>query len=452
MTRPTPRRPSAQSRKSQPQRRAAAPAAEPRVLDLTIGEIGARGDGIAEAEGTRIFVPLTVPGDRVRVRVAEPASTRGEGLRAELLDLLEPGPGRAEPACGHFGRCGGCTLQHLDDSGYAAWKVGLVRGTLSRVGLGGVPLEPLSRTPRGARRRARFAALKRGGRVWFGFNERMSHRLADLADCPVLTPRLTALIAPLRDLLAGVLPDGGACDVVASDLEGGIDLLLVGPRSLDRAARDRLVSFGEDAVARISWQADDRGSPEPIAHRRPAAVRFAGVPVTPPPGAFLQASAEGEAALVTAVTRAVGEAVGQAGRVADLFAGIGTFALPLARSAAVHAVEGDAAAVAALGKAVAGQRLTVERRDLFEAPLSAKELSRFDAVVFDPPRAGAAAQAEALAQSKVPLVVGVSCNPATFARDARTLVDGGYALSRVYPVDQFLWSAHVELVGVFRRP
>ncbi|MGF7175566.1 class I SAM-dependent RNA methyltransferase [Azospirillum doebereinerae] len=426
------------------------PPAEPKTLDVTIAEIGARGDGIALAEGMRLFVPLTVPGDRVRVRVSDPAG-KGEGVRAELLETLESGPGRGEPACKHFGRCGGCTLQHLEDGAYAAWNADLVRGALARVGLGDTPLEPLSRTPPGARRRARFAALKRGKRVWFGFNERQSHRLVDLEECPVLTPRLLALVEPLRALLAGVLPDGGACDVVASDLEGGIDLLMVGPRGLDRAARERLVAFEPDAVARIAWQADDRGTPEPVANRRPAAVRFGGVPIVPPPGAFLQASAEGEAALVAAVLKAVGGAVGAAARVADLFAGLGTFSVPLAQRAAVHAVEGDAAAVAALSRSVQGLRLTAERRDLFENPLTAKELNRFDAVVFDPPRAGAAAQTEALAASKVPLAVGVSCNPATFARDARTLADGGYRLTRVHPVDQFLWSAHVELVGVFER-
>ncbi len=421
--------------------------AEPRIVDVTVAEVGARGDGIASVEGVKVFVPLTVPGDRVRVHIKESANDKGEALRADLLEILEPGTGRGTARCGHFGTCGGCTLQHMDDEAYAAWKVGQVRGALARVGLGDAPFVPLSRTPPAARRRARFAALKRGKRVWFGFNERLSHRLVDLEDCPVLAPRLTALVEPLRALLLQVLPEGGACDVIAADLEGGIDLVLVGPRSLDRAARERLVAFNESEVARISWQPDDRGAPEPIAHRRPVAVRFAGVPVTPPPGAFLQASAEGEAALVSAVL----EHVGEAKRVADLFAGLGTFSVPLAQRAAVHAVEGDALAQAALNKAAGSLRLTTERRDLFENPLTAKELARFDAVVFDPPRAGAAAQAQALAVSKVPLVVAVSCNPATFARDARTLADGGYALTRVYPVDQFLWSAHVEVVGVFTR-
>ncbi|PWC34658.1 RNA methyltransferase [Azospirillum sp. TSO35-2] len=416
------------------------------MLDVTITDVGARGDGLAHEEGLRLFVPFTVTGDRVRVRVGD-AADKGEGVRAELLEILEPGPGRGTAPCRHFGRCGGCTLQHMTDEAYAAWTVGMVRGALDRVGLGDTPLEPLSRTPPAARRRARFAALKRGKRVWFGFNERQSHRLVDLEECPVLTPRLFALVEPLRRLLVGLLPEGGDADVVLTDLEGGADLLLVGPRSLDRAARETLVGFEPERVARIAWQATDRSAPEPVANRRPALVRFGDVLIQPPPGAFLQASAAGEAALVAAV----GEAVGEAARVADLFAGIGTFSIPLAQRSAVHAVEGDEAAVAAVGRVVQGLRLTVERRDLFENPLTAKELNRYDAVVFDPPRAGAAAQAAALAMSKVPRVVGVSCNPTSFARDARLLVDGGYRLVRLWPVDQFLWSAHVELVGLFER-
>lgn len=442
--RPSGKRPFAKGRP--PARKTAQPPADMREMEVAITDVGARGDGVAFADGLRLFVPHTVAGDRVRVRVAD-GDGKGEGVRAELLEVLQPGPGRQAPPCRHFGRCGGCTLQQMDDAAYAAWNSGMVRGALERVGLGDVPMEPLARTPAGARRRARFAALKRGKRVWFGFNERQSHRLVDLEECPILAPRLFALVEPLRAMLAELLPDGGDADVVLTDLEGGADLLLVGPRSLDRAAREALVAFEPERIARIAWQPTDRAAAEPVANRRPAFIRFAGVPIQPPPGAFLQASAEGEAALVAAVR----EGVGQAGRIADLFAGIGTFSIPLAQQAAVHAVEGDEAAVSALGRAVQGLRLTVERRDLFENPLGAKDLNRYDAVVFDPPRAGAAAQAAALAGSKVPRVVGVSCNPASFARDARVLVDGGYRLAKVWPVDQFLWSAHVELVGLFER-
>lgn len=419
--------------------------AAPRIAELTIAEVGARGDGIAVHDGMRVFVPLTVPGDRVRVRLGE---AKGEGVRGDLQDLLEPGPGRGDPACRHFGACGGCTLQHMDDAAYAAWKVAQVGAALARVRLDGVPMAPLARTAPGARRRARLAALRKGRTVRLGFNERLSHRLVDLAACPVLVPRLEGLIAPLRAALADVLADGQGCDAVLTDLDGGVDLLLVGPRTLDRAAREALVAFAESAgVARLSWQPDDHGAAEPVAHRAPVVARFAGGAVVPPPGAFLQASAAGEAALVAAVQ----EGVGPVARVADLFAGLGTFSLPLAQRAAVHAVEGDAAAVAALGRAVQGLRLTAERRNLFDDPLTAKELARFDAVVFDPPRTGAPEQSLWLAKSTVPTVVAVSCNPATLARDLRTLVDGGYRIESVTPIDQFLWSSHVEVVAVLRR-
>jgi 23S rRNA (uracil1939-C5)-methyltransferase len=418
------------------------------LVELTVGSLGARGDGIAvAADGRRVFLPLTVPGDRVRAKLGAEAGP--EGVRGDVVAVLEPGPDRAEPVCPHFGVCGGCALQHVADAAYAAAKLDSIRVPLARVGLGDVPFAPLARTAPGERRRARFAALKKGGRTRFGFNERQSHRLADLTACPVLRPELAALITPLRAELNAILPDGGRADVMASVMEGGIDLMLVGPPRLDGAARDRLARFAETmGLARLSWRPDDRRGAEPIAHRLPLAARFDGIAVTPPPGAFLQASAAGEAAL----TQAVVEAVAGAGRIADLFAGLGTFALPLARTAAVAAVEGDGAAVDALNRSGHGRRLTATRRDLFETPLTAKELARFDAVVFDPPRAGAAAQAAVLAASRVPLVVGVSCNPATFARDARALADGGYELVAVHPVDQFLWSSHVELAGVFRRP
>lgn len=424
-------------------------------MDIT--SIGSRGDGLAVgSDGTRLFVPFTTAGDRWRVAVRPNAQAagKGEGLRAEPVELLTAGPDRAEPACQHFGRCGGCTLQHLTDDAYAGWKVGQLRAALVRVGLGDVPVEGLVACRPGTRRRARLAALKRGGKVWLGFNERMSHRLVDVEDCPVLTPRLLALVAPLRQMLAGLLSDGGDCDVMLSDLDGGIDMLMIGPRRLGSAERDLMVGFAPEAVARISWRADDHAGIEPVASRRPAVVRFGDITLHPPPGVFLQASVEGENALVAAVMAVVKELVDTGRpprRIADLFAGLGTFSVPLSRIAAVHAVEGESQPLAALNKAAGSLRLVTEARDLFEKPLTTRELSRFDVVVFDPPRAGAAAQAAMLALSKVPVVIAVSCNPASFVRDARVLVDGGYQLVKVTPVDQFLWSTHIELVGVFRR-
>lgn len=427
------------------------PAPAPQTIDVTITAVGARGDGLAEHGGVRLYVPLTIAGERVRVRADLGAAKggKGEGVRAELLEILEPSPSRIAPSCSHFGVCGGCTLQHMDDASYAAWTVAQVRTVLDRVGLADVPLHPLARTAPLGRRRARFAALKRGKRVWLGFNGRQSHRVADLAACPVIHPALLALLTPARDLLAEILPDGGACDLMVSVADGGLDLLLVGPPALDRRARERLAVFAEDQkLARVAWQAQDGGDSEPVAGRGGATIRFGSAIIQPAPGAFQQASDAGQAALTMAVVGAVGPGPK---RVLDLFAGLGTFTFPLAERGIVHAVEGDAAALASLSRGAANRRITWERRDLFTDPLTVKELDRFEAVVFDPPRAGAAAQAATLASSSVPLVVGVSCNPATFARDARTLTDGGYRLTHVVPVDQFLWAAHVEVVGVFVR-
>jgi 23S rRNA (uracil1939-C5)-methyltransferase len=427
-----------------PQRKAKPASASAFPVELTVTEVGARGDGLADHGGRRVYVPLTVPGDRVSVRLDEP---RGDGIAARLLDLLEPGPDRARPPCPHFGVCGGCTLQHLADPAYAGWKRSQVVTALGRAGLTGIDIAPTVRTPPASRRRATFAAMKRGGRVALGFNERQSHRIADISGCLVVERDILSLPGPLEDLLAAILPDGLALDVTVTVLEGGLDVLLTGGPEPGLDARERLAAFaGSCDIARLSWRSGQSSPPEPVAARRPVFARFGGVAVAIEPGAFLQASAAGEAALVDAVLAGVGDAR----TIADLFAGLGTFSFPLARNAAVHAVEGDASAFAALSAAARPlPNVTAARRNLFTDPLTAPELSRFDAVVFDPPRAGAREQATRIAESGVPTVVAVSCNPATFARDARILTDGGYRLERVTPVDQFVWSAHVELVARF---
>ncbi|MEI6557119.1 MAG: class I SAM-dependent RNA methyltransferase [Rhodospirillaceae bacterium] len=428
-------------------------------VELTVGAIGARGDGLAETAGGRVFLPLTAPGDRVRARLGPPSA---EGRRGEVLVWLERGAGRAEPACRHFGRCGGCTLQHLAGPGYLAWKREQLGAALTRAGVGPADDQSLmvAATPPGDRRRASFTISRRDREVRAGFRERLSHRLVDLEACPVLAPALLALLPQVRRHLGAVLPEGGSAEAVATLLDGGVDLLLIGPPRLDLPARLALAELAEAAdLGRLSWQPEPRAPSEPVAARRPLRAWFGGVAVEPPPGAFLQASGAGEAALIGAVLAGVGAGTG-AGAVADLFCGCGTFSLPLAVAGwRVHGVDGNAAALAALGRAAAGRGtltgprrdLTTERRDLGREPLSAPELAQFSAVVFDPPRAGAAAQAAALAASAVPVVVAVSCNPATFARDARLLAGGGYRLTGALAVDQFLWSAHVELVAVFSR-
>jgi 23S rRNA (uracil1939-C5)-methyltransferase len=417
--------------------------------EVVIEEIGARGDGIARRSAARIFVPWTLPGDRLRVRIT---GRRGDGLAAEPVERLEEAP-RARPPCPHFFACGGCQLQHVPAAQYRAWKRDQVLAALAQHGLHDVPVEPLEATPPGARRRARLAFERRGAAVRLGFRERSGHRVIALRACPVLVPELVALLPPLAGLLARLEPARrrGEAEVTASAT--GVDLRILAAQPPGLADREALAAFAAaQDLARISWAPGSDVEAEPIVQRRVPSVMFDQVRVEPPAGAFLQASAAAEGA----IRRAVADAIGDARRIADLFAGCGTFGLPLAAAGrAVHAVDQAAAMLEALRHAArrAGfeQRITTERRDLQRSPLAAGELDRFDAVVLDPPRAGARAQTAALAAAQVGRLAMVSCNPATFARDARLLTDGGYRCLWVRPVDAFLWSSRIELVGAFAR-
>lgn len=459
---PSGRARSGRTRRASPRR----PPASGESFEVTIERIGARGDGIAEGPRGRLYIPLTVPGDRVRVRTAP---SRGAGHAAAMVELLSPGPGRAAPPCPHFARCGGCSLQHLTDESYRDWKLARLTTALTRVSLHGYELLPLARTPQHGRRRARFAAFRPADaarKAVVGFKVRQRHEIVDLARCGVLGLPMVEILPPLRSLLGDVLEPGQRAGVIVTSLESGLDVVVEWPAGPGLAQRERLAAFAEAAdLARLSWRPSAVAPAEPIVQRRPAGARFGGLFVALPPGGFLQPSKAGEAALVTAVREAVGAAGrGDDGnlsrvdlRVADLFAGSGTFTFPLAQAGArVHAVDDDGASVAALaatarGASALASAVSWDTRDLFRRPLTAAELDRFDAVVLDPPRAGARAQSEELARARVPVIAAVSCNPETFARDARILVDGGYRLERVTPVDQFLWSPHLELVGVFRR-
>ena len=420
-----------------------------RVVDLTIEAIGSRGDGIAMAGDAPVFIPQTAPGDRVRVTLDDTARGVAEGT---AIELLHPGHGRAEPPCPHFGPCGGCLVQHLTPRAQSAWKHQLVVDALARQGLSGPPVGPMIAVPPQSRRRVTMAARRGETRTFLGFNERGSNRIIDIESCAVARPEITALLPDLRLLLQGMLRRGEARDIAATVLDDGLDLVLVGGPPPDLTARETLARFAEKAdLARLSWRAAPGSRAEPIAHRRDGTVRLAGVPVVLPPGGFLQATAEAEAAMADAVVTAVRDGA----KVADLFCGAGTFAFALARTAAVTAVDGDGEAIEALsgGTRQAGLdgRIRAWCRNLYADPLTESELRAFDAVVFDPPRSGARDQSRRLAAGGVPTVIAVSCNPASFARDARILVEGGYRLEGVTPVDQFLWSAHVELVAVFRR-
>ncbi len=412
--------------------------------EVEIDRLGARGDGVAQTPQGPVFVPYTAPGDRVGIRLGKPVD---QGFAGEMLELHTAGPDRIEPACMHFHDCGGCALQHLTPAFQAAWKQGVVETALGRRDLDASLVRQIRAVAPGDRRRAEFVARKVGAGIVLGFNRRQSSKIVDLKTCLVLAPPLVALLPGLRKLLAGLIQSGATAEAHATLTDTGVDVLLSGIAP-DLEGRETLASFAEEAdLARLSLKHD--GGSETVVQRRVPVVHFADIPVVLPQGAFLQASPAAESLMREAVLAAVGAA----GPVADLFCGLGTFALPLSARMPVFAADGEAASVATLQQAAgrAGLPLRSEVRDLARRPLSAKELDRFAAIVFDPPRAGAREQAIEIARSKVPLVVGVSCAPGTFARDARVLADGGYRLESVLPVDQFVHTPHVELVAVFRR-
>lgn len=393
---------------------------------IEIVRIGARGDGIDEAGG---FHHGAVPGDHV----AEDGT-------------ITPGPARAIPVCAHFGSCGGCQLQHVNDDVYARYVEDRIATALQAQDIYDIDMRQAHLSPPASRRRVALKALKQGHSVKLGFNEASSHKLVDLQACAVMRPELFALVAPLRSLLSQIMGDRKACTVRLTVADQGIDLFVSGIDLAGLAAAEAIQAFAQrHHIARLSI--DEGFGPQTLWEPEPVTITLGFVPVTLPEGAFLQATDDGEAALV----KAVQDAVGMAKRTADLFAGLGTFAFAL--PGRVHAAEGSRDAILSLKSAAnrAQRPISVEHRDLFRRPLSVGELDAFDAVVLDPPRAGAREQVAELATSKVPVIAYVSCNPATFARDARTLIDGGYALGWVQPVGQFRWSTHVELAARFDR-
>lgn len=393
----------------------------------TIIRLAARGDGMTVDGRT---VPFAAPGD-----VVQPDGA------------IQPGPHHQTPPCRHFPTCGGCTLQHVDDAAYADYLVDRIAGALASQGLRADIGRPHLSPPR-TRRRASLRAERIGRRILLGFNEGQSRKIVDLAECWILLPELFALLAPLRTLLATLLADKKGCGVELALADQGIDLLLTG---IDPAGLPAIEAINDFAAAHgLARVATDGGyGAEARWEPRPATVTLGGVAVALPAGGFLQATADGEAALLASVR----EAVGDAKTVADLFSGLGTFALPLSATARVLAAEGARDAVLALKAAAgrAGRAVVADHRDLFRRPYTAAELSRFGAVVLDPPRAGAKEQVAELAKAGLPRIAYVSCNPATFARDAKMLVEEGWTIEWIRPVGQFRWSTHVELAASFRR-
>lgn len=395
--------------------------------DLII-RIAAKGDGVT-ADGRH--APLTAPGDRL------------------LTDgSIVAGPHHAVPPCVHFPSCGGCELQHLDEPSYADFVAARVTGALTGQGIAAQTLLPPHVSPPMTRRRASLRAARAGKSITIGFAEAGSHSLIDLSMCAVLDPRLFGLLAPLRSLLRAILPDKRAAHVRMSLTDQGVDLLLEGVRVEGLAADEGLGDFARlHDLARLTI--DEGDGPQTRWEPEAVTVSFGGVPVAFPPYSFLQATPDGEAALVGAVR----DALPEKGAIADLFCGLGTFALALGAERPVYAAEGARDVLLSLKTAGhrARRRMVADHRDLFRRPLTPEELNRFAAIVLDPPRAGAREQVMQAAASTVPLIAYVSCNPGSFARDAAHLIAGGYHLESVRPVGQFRWSTHVELVGIFRR-
>jgi 23S rRNA (uracil1939-C5)-methyltransferase len=407
-------------------------------LEVRIERLGAQGDGVAQGRDGPLFVPFTLPGELVKV-----AAETGEG-RAEPLAILEPSPERVAPLCQYFGTCGGCALQHMEHRAYLDWKREQIVAALASRGLE-APVEEVRAVPLATRRRAAFALGRTGQGIAFGYRAARSHAIVDIAACPVLSPGIAGRLPKLRAALAPLLGGRREARITVTEAEQGLDVMVEGIRPSPALIAKLAAAGASFGAARITLDGESL-----ILLDEPT-VSLSGAQVKLPPGAFLQASRDSEAVLVEVVR----QSVGRAKRVADLFAGVGTFTFALAGTAEVDAFEQDEEAIAALAEAVrATPKLKPVRthlRDLFRVPLTSRELARYDAIVLDPPRAGAKAQAAALAASNVAKIVMVSCNPGTCARDLRILVDGGYRITRVVPVDQFLFSPHIELVAVLER-
>lgn len=413
------------------------------IRELAVQAVGARGDGLAvDDAGRRAFVPLTLGGERVRAAVAED--------RGEVLEILQASPERVAAPCPHFGSCGGCAFQHWDYGAQLAWKTDQVRSTLEREGLeteivAAVPAKP------GTRRRVALHARPGPNGARLGFKGRRSWALTEIETCLIADPTIVQALPGLRVLAAAFLDHPKSAPTLHVTVTmNGLDVEVTGvERKFGGLSADRRMQAAEAAgvldLARLTLGG------ELLYQARKPVVRIGKATVELPPGAFLQATPEAEAAMQAACV----EATAGARKAADLFSGLGSFTLPMAEQAPVMAADSAAEAIGALRAAAARAQglkaINAVARDLFREPVSAMELKGCDVIVFDPPRAGGLEQARQIAVSEAAGVVGISCNPTTFARDARVLVDAGWRLERVTPVDQFLWSSHIELIGVFGR-
>ncbi|MFV2051172.1 class I SAM-dependent RNA methyltransferase [Aliiroseovarius sp. YM-037] len=404
------------------------------MTEVTIERLGHQGDGIAAGP---IFVPGTLPGEVVEGDIVEG--------RIAAPKIVKPSSERVAPPCRHAKSCGGCSLQHASDPFVEAWKRQVVETALAAQGIA-APIRGIHTSPPQSRRRATLSARRTKKGALVGFHARASDTIIEIPGCQLLQPELIAAIPALEALTVAGGSRKGEISFTVTQSSAGLDVVALGGKPTDVALRAELAQIaGKHGLARLTWE------DELIAQRAAPVQSFGNAPVTPPPGAFLQATPDGESTLCSAVL----EAVSGQKHVVDLFAGCGTFTLPVATKADVHAVEGEGDMLSALDKgwrhAIGLKTVTTETRDLFRRPLMSDEFRAYDAIIIDPPRAGAEAQSRELVASYVPVVAMVSCNPVTFARDAKILIDGGFALDWIDIVDQFRWSPHVELAVRFSR-
>lgn len=411
---------------------------------VTIQKLGAQGDGIVHGADGPIYVPFALPGETVAI-----ARIKNQGT---VMSIATASPDRQEPHCRHFGpdgvngTCGGCTLQHYADAPYRAFKRQLVIDALRSKGLTPEVDDIVAAHP-GERRRVVFAARKTEKDMLIGFNQAESHHIVAIEECPISSPGIISQLPAISAVAAALAVNAEAFRISVLETLSGLDIAVDGIKSLSdkqrRSAIETVLTLR--GVGRVSLNG------EILVETKKPVVDFSGVQVSPPPGAFTQATKPAEEAM----TELVAAHVGKAKRIADLFAGSGTFSLRLARMGRVHAVESEAKPLAALDHAARNTQglkpVTIERRDLFRRPLMTQELKVYDAVVFDPPRAGAEFQCKELARSQVKKIVAVSCNPLTLARDLALLTEAGYRITKVTPIDQFLWTSHVEVVVALEK-
>ncbi|MFB9263540.1 class I SAM-dependent RNA methyltransferase [Bradyrhizobium erythrophlei] len=407
---------------------------------VTIDHVGHRGDGVASAHGRTVYVPYTLPGETIEI------DSSGDPERPHLQRIVQPSPARIAPFCDYFEKCGGCAVQHWQDDAYRAWKRKIVVDTLAQAGIACEVAEIVDAHGLGRRRVTVHARRGADGELRTGFAAAGSHAIVAIADCPILDPALRGALDAARAVAEVLKPTNKPLDIQITAADNGLDVDVRGSGQVATATIAALSRIAEKhRLARLTRQG------ELVLMRSPPIVTMGSAQVTLPPGSFLQATAAGEATLAALVQ----DRCKRAKHIADLFCGVGPFALRLAVGARVTAFDSDAGAIAALQKAVTATKglkpVKAEARDLFRRPLVVQELRDYDTIVFDPPRQGAQAQVTQLAASKVPTVVAVSCNVATFARDAKILIDGGYRIGGVTPVDQFRHTPHVELVARFTR-